>query len=442
MKKYFGTDGIRGVANGDLTPEVATRVGRASVRAVGGNGCRVVIGRDTRVSGKMLEAGLLAGLLAQGAQVHLAGIVPTPAVAYLTGYLEADLGIVISASHNPFMDNGIKVLGPEGLKLPDDIEKAIEEELESSNDGGVGGPVGHVQDMADASRLYVEHLLSCTGYDLSGYRVALDCANGASYEVAPSVFRMLGATVDTIGVEPDGRNINLECGSTHPDRLVELVRSRGAQMGFALDGDGDRCICVDETGGIRDGDYMMAIVASHLQNKGRLEPPMVVSTVMSNMGLYRALEEMGVRSVQVQVGDRYVLEEMQSSGALVGGEQSGHLIFLEHASTGDGTLTALLVAGVVLETGKSLSELAGVMKKYPQVLINVKSETGNRLEDGMPVWDLIARVELELGDNGRILVRSSGTEPLERVMVEADTEERARRIAEEIAGAIDRELNG
>lgn len=440
MKKYFGTDGIRGEANRDLSPELALRLGRASVRALGGGGCKVVVGRDTRVSGRMLESALVAGLLASGAKAFLAGVLPTPAVAYLTEELEAETGVVISASHNQYNDNGIKFFGPGGVKLPDDVEKAIEEEFEDTAASEEGGPVGEAVVVEDAEERYLEHLLSCVNIDLEGFRVALDCANGSAYRVCPAVFKRLGAGVETIGTEPDGRNINLDCGSTHPERLAELATSWNADVGFALDGDADRCICIDESGEVRDGDYMMAVVAGHMMESDLLVPPLVIATVMSNLGFFKALEEMGVESVSTQVGDRYVLEKMMSTGALLGGEQSGHIIFREHASTGDGILTALLMAGIIKEAGQPLSKLARVMKKYPQVLLNVRSKSGRRLERGMSVWERIRVYESQLGDSGRVVVRSSGTEPVERVMVEATSERKAKEIARSIADEIEKEL--
>jgi phosphoglucosamine mutase len=441
LRNYFGTDGVRGKANRDLTPELALRLGRAVVRALGGSGRRVVVGRDTRISGQMLESALVSGMLAEEAEVLLVSVIPTPAVAYLTEEFEADIGAVISASHNTYEDNGIKFFGAGGLKLPDETEKAIEAEFEGLEVSGEGGPVGEATRVAGAERRYIDHLLGCVNFDLDGFKIALDCANGATYRVSPFAFESLGAKVETIGTEPDGYNINLECGSTHPERLAQLTTGMKADLGFALDGDGDRCMCVDETGEVRDGDYIMASVAKYLKERDLLEPPLIVTTVMSNLGLYRALEELGIEYRQTQVGDRYVLEEMESTGALVGGEQSGHIIFREHASTGDGTLTALLVAGMVKDTGRPLSELSRVMNKFPQVLVNVRSRSGRRLEQGMAVWETIRKYEDDLGKDGRIVVRSSGTEPVERVMVEAPSADKGNEVARSIADAIARELD-
>lgn len=441
MKKYFGTDGIRGEANKDLTAEIALRLGRAAVVALGGSGCRVIVGRDTRLSGLMLENALVAGLLSSGAQVLLAGVIPTPAVAFLTEELEADAGVVISASHNPFQDNGIKFFGQGGVKLPDDTEKKIEEHFD--DEGSLAGSegIGDARTIVDAEEMYIEHLLGCVNFDLQGFKVAIDCANGAAFQVAPRAFERLGAAVECMAVDPDGRNINRECGSTHPELVSSAVKSRGAHIGFALDGDADRCICVDEAGEVRDGDFVMSVVARYLVEQDLLHPPMVVSTIMSNLGFYQSLKEIGVTSEQTQVGDRYVLERMIETGAVLGGEQSGHIIFGEHASTGDGTLTALMVAGIVRDTGEKFSALASHMKKYPQVLLNVRPKSGRRLKPEMSVWELIRTHEREMDGSGRIVVRSSGTEPIERVMVEALTEARAQSIAQEIADAMLRELD-
>ena len=440
MKKYFGTDGVRGEANRDLTAELALRLGRAAVRAFPGDSV-VVVGRDTRESGQMLESALVAGLLSEGARVLLAGVIPTPAVAFLTEDFDATAGVVISASHNQFKDNGIKFFGPGGVKLPDDTEKAIEAEFEGLELAEDSRMVGSAEMIEDAELRYVEHLLECVNFDLEGFRVVLDCANGAAYRVCPMAFTEIGASLEMIGAEPDGRNINLDCGSIHPERVAELVRSWHADLGFALDGDADRCISIDENGEARDGDFIMAITARYLTERNLLHPPVVVSTVMSNLGFHRAIEEAGIESVQAQVGDRYVMEEMLATGAVLGGEQSGHIIFREHASTGDGTLTALMVAGIVKETGERLSTLSNIMKKFPQVLLNVRSKSGRRLSKEMSAWETIRRCERELGEKGRILVRQSGTEPVERVMVEASSQRKAEEIARLIADAILEDLD-
>lgn len=439
MKKYFGTDGIRGKANTELTPEIATALGRAAVRALPGKNT-FVIGRDTRESGAMLEAALVAGLLSEGATIYLAGTIPTPGVAILAEEMGANFGVVISASHNPFDDNGIKFFGRGGVKLPDDAEKSIEYEFERLVLSDTAGTIGTVREISDASERYINHLLGCVDFDFDGYHVALDCANGAASFVAPEVFRRLGADVTAMAVDPDGKNINRECGSTFPGQLAGQMSRMQAELGFALDGDADRCIAVDGAGEIRDGDYIISIIARHLKEKGVLKPPMVVATVMSNLGFMKAMEENGIIAIQAPVGDRYVMEEMFSTGALLGGEQSGHVIFRDCMSTGDGILTALKLSSVVIETGVGLKELSGVMKKYPQVLLNVRTTPDRRLSDEMPSWEVVRNCAAELGESGRVLVRSSGTEPIERVMVEAQTEERARDVARTIADAIREDL--
>ncbi len=446
LKKYFGTDGIRGEANRDLTPEMALAAGRAIVRALGRKNPLIVVGRDTRMSGKMLEEALVAGILSEGANVYICGVLPTPAIAFISEDIGASAGIVISASHNPYRDNGIKVFGPGGYKLSDKVESEIEAHFEAILHGSSakreGDPenIGVLTVMDDADERYLKILASNAKCDLSGLRVALDCANGAGYKTCPEIFTRLGAEIETIGTEPDGRNINLGCGSTSPDRLADLVLSWKADIGFALDGDGDRCICVDENGEVRDGDTIMGVAAKYLHEKGLLHPPVVVTTVMSNMGLELTLNSLGIRNVRTRVGDRYVMEEMLSTGALLGGEQSGHIIFREHASTGDGTLTALMVAGIIKDTGESFSSLSSVVKKFPQVQINVRSRSGKRLSPDMSVWGLIKKYEDELGEDGRIVVRSSGTEPVVRVMVEARSQKFAESVAKRIAEALEREL--
>ncbi len=445
-KKYFGTDGIRGEANRDLTPEIALVTGRSIIRALGVNNPVVVVGRDTRISGRMLEEALVAGLLSEGACVYVCGILPTPAIAFIAEDIRASAGVVISASHNPYRDNGIKIFGPGGYKLSDDVEAEVEEHFEKLVDSLVserdGDPenIGTLTVMDDAEERYLEILASNAKCDLSGLRVALDCANGAAYRTCPEIFARLGAQVEAIGIEPDGKNINSGCGSTSPGRLVELVLSWKADVGFALDGDGDRCICVDEKGEVRDGDFIIGIAAKYLREKDLLHPPVVVTTVMSNKGLDVALDSMGIRNVRTKVGDRYVMEEMLSTGALLGGEQSGHVIFREHASTGDGTLTALMIAGIMKETGETFSNLSKVLKKFPQVQVNVRSRSGRRLSPDMSVWELVRQCEDELGENGRIVLRSSGTEPVERVMVEARSRRIAESVAKRIAEALEREL--
>ncbi len=439
MKKDLGTDGIRGVANRDLTPELALRLGRAAASAMGGESCRVVVGRDTRVSGKMLEDALVAGLLSGGASVMPAGVAPAPAVAYLSEDLGATAGAVISASHSPFQYNGIKFFGPGGVNLSNEMRDSIERNFESGVSGG-GGPVGGAMDIEGVEDVYVDHLLECVNFDLEGYRVVLDCANGAAWRVGPRVFKSLGADVECLADEPDGVNVNRDCGSVHPDSAAGVVGKWGADMGFAFDGDADGCICVDDSGEVRDGDYVMYVVAGYLKEHGLLHPPIVVTTAMSNSGFQRSLREMDVEVHVTEIGERHVLERMAQTGAVLGGERSGHIIFGEHASTGDGILTALMVAGIVKDTGRRMSDLCSIMRKHPQVVLNVRSRSGRRLEEGMAVWKVVKRYENELGDRGRVLVRSSDIEPLERVMVEAASERTALEVARSIADAVLNEL--
>lgn len=441
MGKLFGTDGVRGEANKDLTSEFALRLGRAAARVFGSEKSLIVVGRDTRISGKMLEGALVAGFLSEGANVFLADVMPTPAVSFLVGKVGATFGAVISASHNPYQDNGIKFFNSSGVKVSDEMEKEIEKQFEHMDGSGLS-QVGEAKELENAEQLYIEHLCSSARVDLSGLEIVLDCANGAAYRVCPDAFARCGAMVESVGASPDGRNINSQCGSTHPQKCAEMVRVSRADAGFALDGDGDRCICVDESGEVRDGDYILAIVARYLKERGVLSPPVVVSTVMSNLGLRRALEEMGIELVQTSVGDRYVREEMERRGAILGGEQSGHIIFAQHEATGDGSLTALMVAGIMKESGRKLTELAAAMQKYPQVLLNVRSRQSKRLCADMPSLKLIENLGGKLGENGRILVRSSGTETVERVMVEASSYDEARAIAMEIARAISVDIDG
>ena len=442
MKRYFGTDGIRGKANRDLTPELAMRLGRAVVKALVSENPhpKIIVGRDTRISGDMLQAALVSGICAEGADAIVMDIMPTAGIAYLTEALGADAGAVISASHNPFTDNGIKILGRSGMKLSDHTESAIEGALEEMK-VGTGQITGVVKREKEARESYVEHLLGTSGGGLEGMKVALDCAQGAAYQIAPMVFERLGAKVEAIGVAPDGTNINEACGSNHPGSIQEFTKKVDAEVGFSFDGDADRCICVDETGQIRDGDYVMAALAHHMMEKGDLEPPLVVCTVMSNLGLISALGSLGIETVRTKVGDRYVLEEMLKRGARLGGEQSGHIIIRQYATTGDGILTAVQVASLMRDSKKNLLELCDVMTKLPQVLVNVEAKKGKRLTEESAVWKRVGELEDQLAGDGRILVRSSGTEPVERVMVEAGSEERAMDIANEIVEMISREIN-
>jgi phosphoglucosamine mutase len=443
MARLFGTDGIRGVANEEpLTPELAFRVGRQLVATLqldhGVDRARLVIGRDTRRSGPLLETALIAGALSAGADCYAVGVLPTPGIAVLTRRLEAHGGIVLSASHNPFEDNGIKLFSSEGTKFPDAWEAEIEQRLEGADRAPRprGAKLGELVRYERAETEYVEFLCGCIPLDLHGRTVALDCAHGATYRVAPRVFRRLGARVLTLGARPDGTNINAGCGALYPERLQKKVQASGASIGFAFDGDGDRLISVDHTGAIRDGDYALAIAGRHLAARQRLKQNLVVTTVMANLGLDQALEAGGIRVVKTQVGDRYVLEEMQKLGANLGGEQSGHLLFLDHSPTGDGILSALALLGVVAETGEPLASLAGCLRKFPQVLVNVPVRSKPPIDSIDGIGERVGAFEREMQGRGRVLIRYSGTESLARVMIEGADGDRIRAMADDLAGLI------
>lgn len=443
-RKLFGTDGVRGVANEHpMTAEVAFKLGRAiaHISKRGAHRHRIIVGKDTRISGYMLEFAIASGVCSFGVDVVLVGPMPTPAIAFLTKTMRADAGIVISASHNPFQDNGIKFFGRDGFKLADDIEAEIERLLESGEIESIRPTaldIGKTAKLEDARGRYVQFVKSVfdPSLRLDGLRLVVDCANGAAYRVAPMIFQELGATVTTLGVDPDGKNINAGCGAVHPDGLRRAVRELGADVGIALDGDADRVIVVDERGEIVDGDAVMAICGRDLITKDRLPKRTVVATVMSNMGLERSLAEVGGRVVRTSVGDRYVVECMRANGYGFGGEQSGHLVFLSHTSTGDGCVAGLQVLEVMIRSGKKLSELANVFEPMPQHLINVKVSRKPPLEELTRTSELIRRVELELAGTGRVLLRYSGTENKARVMVEGADVERTRRLAEDIAEMI------
>jgi len=442
VTRLFGTDGVRGLANGLLTAELALdlSVSAAHVLAERGtfSGHRpfAVVGRDTRISGQFLEAAVVAGLASAGVDVLLLGELPTPAVAHLTGSLGADLGVMLSASHNAMPDNGIKFLSRGGVKLDDAIEVAIEQRLREPWDRPTGGDVGRVRVHSTAIEEYAAHLDGTVNHDLSGLRVVLDCAHGAASVAGPKALRDAGADVIAICAEPDGLNINEGCGSTHLDVLQKAVLEHGADVGFALDGDADRCLAVDAAGNVVDGDQILAVLTLAMRERGTLHADTVVATVMSNLGFVQAMQAAGIVVRQTAVGDRYVLEEMKRGGFSLGGEQSGHVIMSKHATTGDGILTALQVLDRMVATGSSIAELAGVMARLPQVLVNVPDVDKRRADSDPELLDAVSVAEAELGDTGRVLLRSSGTEPLVRVMVEAATADHAAAIADRLAGVV------
>lgn len=435
MGRLFGTDGIRGVANETLTPELALEVGRTAARILTPGGGTFVIGRDTRLSGPMLEGALVAGLCASGARVVRGGILPTAAIAYLVRALGADAGVVLSASHNPIEDNGIKFFDREGFKLPDAMEERIEAALGTDGPRPTGRGVGRVQDLVDAEERYLRHLVA-HALPARGLRIVVDCAFGAAYRVAPALWDFLGAEVIALHDEPDGERINVGCGSTHPEVLQEAVRAHRADLGFAHDGDADRMIAVDERGSVVDGDLTMVVCARHLARLGMLDPPVVVATVMTNLGVERALRREGIRMERTPVGDRYVLERMLEIGAVLGGEQSGHVIFRHLATTGDGLLTAVQLLNAVLRSGRRLSDLVADVERYPQVLLNVRVPDPRALLQDHAVRAAVNAAARRLGSEGRILVRPSGTEPLVRVMVEHEDGALAQEVAQEIADLV------
>ncbi|MCI5825895.1 MAG: phosphoglucosamine mutase [Arcanobacterium sp.] len=441
MPRLFGTDGVRGLANKELTAPLALELGEAAARVLAKNNLghrpKAIIGQDTRESSGMLSQAVAAGLASAGIDVEHVGEIPTPGVAYLTAEQDYDLGVVISASHNPFQDNGIKFINGDGFKLPDSSEDEIQAVLGQEWDRPTGDGVGFISENSMVSdKVYMDHLIR-SGHSLKGLRIALDCANGAASDVAPRVFQKLGADVVVINAAPDGRNINDKAGSTHPEQLQAMTVATGADFGFAFDGDADRCQAVDHEGNLIDGDQIMGMLAVAMKNEGRLKRNTLVVTVMSNLGLHLAMREQGIKTVSTKVGDRYVLEEMLAHGYNIGGEQSGHVINLDHATTGDGTLTAVLVASEVAKQGKPLAELVEFVKELPQTLINVPGVDKTRVD---AVAAEVADVEAELGETGRVLLRASGTEPLIRVMVEAATQEQADDCAQRLADVVKSKL--
>ncbi|MHB1128260.1 MAG: phosphoglucosamine mutase [Bacillota bacterium] len=423
MGRLFGTDGVRGLANAELTPELAYQLGRAGAFLLSREHTHpsIVIGKDTRASGEMLEAALAAGICSVGADVWRLGVLPTPAVAFLTRTLGATAGVVISASHNPFADNGIKFFAGSGYKLPD----AMEDEIEALITGGMldiphptGEKVGRIHDRAGEAARYMEHARGTFRGSLQGLKLVVDCAYGSAHHIAPRVLRDLGADVVAINDNPDGLNINLHCGSTHPDNLQGAVVRHRAQLGLAFDGDADRVLAVDELGNLVDGDQIMVACGMYLHQQGRLARDKVIVTVMSNLGLVKAFEERGIGMVTTKVGDRYVMEEMLRTGAILGGEQSGHIIFLEHNTTGDGLITSLQLLQAMVDQGKSISELASLMQRYPQLMVNVPIQDKDRIMEHPRLLEALAKAEVQLQGRGRLLVRPSGTEPLIRIMAE------------------------
>ena len=444
--RLFGTDGVRGLANKDVTAELALDLSVAAAHVLGevgafkGHRPTAIVGRDPRASGEFLAAATIAGLASAGVDVLDAGVLPTPAIAFLIADSGADLGVMLSASHNAMPDNGIKFFARGGHKLADELEDAIEARLDEPWDRPTGSGVGRVRQFEDGPARYIAHLLSALPHRLDGLHVVLDAAHGAASEVAPEAFRQAGATVTVIGCEPDGLNINDGYGSTHLAKLQQAVVEAGADCGIALDGDADRCLAVDARGADVDGDQIMAILALGMRERGALAKDTLVATVMSNLGMLQALEREGVAVRQTAVGDRYVLEEMKAGGFCLGGEQSGHVIFLDHGTTGDGTMTGLLLASRLAQTGRSLENLAAVMKRLPQVLINVRGVDKSRVEGNDVVQTAVRKAQAELDGVGRVLLRKSGTEPLVRVMVEAADAAHAQAVAERLADVVAKNL--
>ncbi|MFM1826275.1 MAG: hypothetical protein RLZZ37_910 [Actinomycetota bacterium] len=440
MGRLFGTDGVRGSANKDLTPELVFSLGKSASLVIakqhGKGRASAVVGRDPRASGEMLEAALIAGLATVGVDVLKVGVLPTPAIAYLTQYYKADLGVVLSASHNVFSDNGVKFFSKDGKKLPDEIEDEIEKNLDTKVPHPTGSEVGRVKEMADAYEAYLSHLLETVEPGaLKGLKVVVDCANGAASEVAPDLYQRAGAEVIAIHNAPNGININDNCGSTHMSSLIEIVKKEKADLGIAHDGDADRCLAVDEAGNIIDGDHILALLAKDFKKTKQLTSETVVSTVMANLGFKLAMKNESISIIETQVGDRYVLEAMEENNFILGGEQSGHVIMRNYSTTGDGLLTALQLMNVVSTEKKPLSAISQIVKKYPQILINVsdvdKSKIGNQ-----ELQDAVNKAETTLNQKGRVLLRPSGTESLIRVMVEAETQDLAEKIAQELAGVV------
>jgi phosphoglucosamine mutase len=447
MARLFGTDGVRGEANIELTPELAYRLGRAATLYFGEDSetqPKILIGRDTRISGQMFEAALSAGICSAGGHAILAGVIPTPAIAYLARKMQAQAGIVISASHNPFHDNGIKFFGGDGYKLPDAVEDELEKivhRIEANDDlsRANGSEVGTTEYRHDLLKQYMDFVMATTDERFEGMKIVLDCANGAAYEAMPTILHRLGAEVVVMSNKPNGTNINADCGSTHLHALQEAVVREKADFGIAHDGDADRCLCVDEKGEIIDGDRILVMCATEMMNKGTLKDNTVVTTVMANIGFHKAIKKAGGRAEITKVGDRYVLENMLANGYKLGGEQSGHIIFSDFSTTGDGLITGLQVLSSVKRSGKRASALAGLMTSYPQLLVNVVVKTKDGWEENEAIRAAIEAGNTELGEDGRILVRPSGTEPLIRVMAEGPNQSQLETICQRIADVVKKE---
>jgi phosphoglucosamine mutase len=447
MARLFGTDGVRGLANRDVTAELALDLGASAARVLTASGDfterrpRAVIGRDTRISGEFLSSAIAAGMASAGVDVTQVGVLPTPGVAHLTASTDVDLGVVISASHNAMPDNGIKFFARGGFKLEDAIEDEIEAGLGAAWDRPVGADVGRINDdVALADRSYIDHLVSTIGQPLRGLRIALDCANGAASDIAPLALREAGADVVVINASPDGRNINDACGSTHPEQLQAVTVASEAAFGVAYDGDADRCLAVDHTGALVDGDQIMGLLATAMKDSGDLANDTLVVTVMSNLGLLLAMRDAGIKTVQTGVGDRYVLEAMRAGGYTLGGEQSGHIINSQYATTGDGILSSLMLAARVVQSGRTLADLASIVTRLPQVLVNVKGVDKARAAEDEGLAEAVRQAEVTLGETGRVLLRPSGTEPLVRVMVEAATMDEAEVVAHGLADVVEERL--
>lgn len=446
MGKLFGTDGVRGIANKDLTPELAFKLGRAGayILAKEKKG-KIVVGKDTRISGDMLEAALTAGICSMGLDVVSVGIMPTPAVAYLTRKYDALAGVVISASHNPGEYNGIKFFDSEGFKLPDELEEQIEDIILNNKEIDLkptGEDVGRVIVENNGWEDYIDYLISIVDLDLTGVKIAMDCGHGALYKIGPEIVKRLGGDLVVINTEPNGMNINDNCGSTNPQMIQELVKKEKAHIGISFDGDGDRIIAVDELGNIIDGDHILAICSTYLKEKGKLKNNTIVGTIMTNMGLDLYLKEKGIDIVKTKVGDRYILEEMRKNDYILGGEQSGHIIFLEYNTTGDGLATGLYLLEVMKKMGKPMSELNKLMTDFPQVLVNakVKNELKNKYNENQEIIEKIKEVEKQFQGQGRVVIRPSGTEPLVRVMIEAKEDIGLLEIATDLAKFIEERI--